>query len=290
MKINLTKGQYLDMCQLINATSGLVKTVVGIGNNAAWAACLDAIDQIRKHPRYRQQIKGGTTPQKQFKRAFDMLKDYQRTLIYTNQNRFFHVADMSPKTRKVYGPDFSDADYYDFWSAFGFQAYQSTKPFFTSLVNKLRLAYEHHGDPEPEIMGWAVAAQCALDIAAGVWQSAVNNCDTMQREYSKLDIPQSRWEFLYKDFNLLPIANFWEKCVDCLAPKSNYALTELEKKNIKDGYEQLENMWMNEDTLYGSRIKTAEDYADIFRTNGEMKKAMRSFAEMRDKVANEGKA
>ena len=55
------------------------------------------------------------------------------------------------------------------------------------------------------------------------------------------------------------------------------------------GYTQLEEQWMNENTIYNSRVKTAQDYADIFRTNGEMKKAMRQFAEMRDKVADEMK-
>lgn len=285
-KLKLTDQQYTDLCHLLNATAGMIKTVVGIGNNAAWAACLDAMDYIRQHPRYRQQIKGGTTPARQFKRCFDLFHQYEKRLIYSIGIRFFHVADMTPETRKAYGPDFTDEEYYDFWSSFGFQAYQQTKPFFTSLVNKIRLAYLHHGDPNPEIMGWAVAAQCALDMAADIWESAVRNCDQMQREYTRLHIPQQNWRDMYRDFNLRPIADFWKKCVDDLNPTATFRPTDLENKNIVMGYEQLEKMWMDENTLFGSRIKTAQDYAEIFRTNGEMKKAMRNFAEMRDKVAH----
>lgn len=285
-KLNLTEKQHADLCRLINATSGMVKTVVGIGNNAAWAACLDAMDYIKQHPRYRQQITGGTTPARQFKRCFEMFHQYERKLIYTTDNRFFHVADMASETRKCYGSDFTDAEYYDFWATFGFQAYQSTKPFFTSLVNKIRLAYLHHGDPQPEIMGWAVAAQCTLDMAADIWKSAIRNCADMEKKYSHICIPQRRWEDLYKDFNLKKIADFWERCVNDLNPQATFKPSELEQKNILIGYDQLEKMWMDENTLFGSRIKTAEDYADIFRTNGEMKKAIRCFAEMRDAVAH----
>lgn len=286
--MTLTDKQNAGLCRLFNAASSLVKTTVGLGNNAAWAACLDAMDYIRRHPRYRQRISGGTTPARQFARAFRMLKQYERQLIYAGEYRFFHVADMSPRTRKAYGPGLTDADYYDFWAAFGFQAYQQTKPFFTSLVNKIRLAYLRHGDPNPEIMGWAVGAQCALDMAAGIWRSAIRSCDKMQLAYTRLSIPANCWAKTFRDFDLKGVADFWKSCVDCLNPQSTFALTATEAANIGQGYEQLAQKWTDTDTIFGSRIKTAADYADIFRTDGEMKKAVRQFAELRDSMAGEG--
>ena len=284
---NLTDEQLTKMCELVNQTSGLVKTTVGTGNNAAWMACLDALDQIRKHPRYRRGLKGGGTVKSEFKHCFDMLKAYERQLLFSDENRFFHVADMEPETRKIYGPDFTDRQYYDFWAAFGFKAYQSTKPFFTSLVNKLRLAYLGHGVPYPDIMGWASAAECALDIAVKIWESAIRSCDTLQQQCTHLNIREEQWRYLYKDFNLKAVADYWERSVNDLAGvPPTFQLTETEHRNIQAGYDQLAEMWLDADTLFGSRIETAQDFAEIFRTNGEMKKAMRSFGEMRDRIEN----
>ena len=91
---------------------------------------------------------------------------------------------------------------------------------------------------------------------------------------------------MYRCFDLRGVADFWDKCVKDLCPKE-FDLDELERKNIEAGYTQLGEKWMDENTIYNSCIKTAEGYADMFRTNGEMKKAMRQFAEMRDKVEDE---
>lgn len=286
---NLNDEQFHDLSRLFNGTNNLMRTVMGIANNAAWMACLDAFDQIKKHPHYRMSVKGGTTPRRQFKRCFDLLKAYERGLKFPVGQRFFHVADLTPKARKAYGPDFSDNDYYDLWAASGFIAYDTTKPFYTSLVNKIRLGFLNHGDPNPDIMGWAVAAQCALDIAARLWESGVSNCQAMQREFPNIGftIKEKQWRQLYKPFYIGPVADFWEKCVDDLNP-ARYQFTETELSNIMAGYTQLEEKWMSEDAVYGSRIKAAEDYAELFRTDGEMKKRIKHYAEMRELMAEEG--
>ena len=273
------------LARLLNSTTHFIKTT-SICNNAAWAACLDAMDHIRQHPRYRQSIKGGSTPAYQFKRCFGLFKKYEKRLLYASNYAYFHVNDLTPKARKTWGDNITDEDYYDFWATIGFITYQSTKPFFTSLVNKIRLAYEHHGEPHAEIIGWAVAARCALDIAGQLWVEAVNKCPAFAKEYKGLNISKQEWEKMYSCFDLRGVADFWAKCVKDLDPKE-FDLDELERKNIMAGYIQLEETWMNENTIYNSRIKTAEDYADIFRTNGEMKKAIRHFAELRDSVRAE---
>lgn len=250
MKISsLTPQQQADLTHLLNCTTHFVKTTLGIANYAAWAACLDAMDYIRQHPRYRQQMKGGSTPAYQFKRCFGLLKKYESGLLYAPQHNYFRVADLTPKARKAWGENITDSDYYDFWAAFGFTAYQSTKPFFTSLVNKIRLAYEHHGDPHAEIMGWAVAAHCALDLAGQVWVAAVNNCPAFAKDYKGFNISKKEWEQVYRCFDLREVADFWEKCVNDLCPEK-FDLDELERKNIIAGYIQLEEQWMNENTIY----------------------------------------
>ena len=282
----LPPEQIEQLTQLLNRTTNCVKTTMCIANNAAWAACLDAMDQIRKHPRYRQKMKGGSTPAYQFNRCFMLLKKYEKGLLYSSDYAYFHVADFTPQARKTWVDNITDSDYYDFWAASGFTTYQSTKPFFTSLVNKIRLAYEHHGEPHAEIIGWAMAAHHALDISGHLWVAVVDKCQAFAKTYKGFNISQKEWEKMYRCFDLRGVADFWKRCVNDLCPKK-FDLDELERKNIMAGHIQLEEKWMNVNTIYNSRIKTAEDYSDIFRTNGEMKKAMRQFAEMRDKVAEE---
>lgn len=270
-----------EIAQAFCLASALVKTMVGIGNNAAYMACLDAIDQIRLHPRYHASVKGGRTVAKMYKRVFDALKAQERQLIYTQVNRFFHVADMPPQVRKTYG-NITDREYYDFWASFGFTAYSSTRPYFTCLVNKLKLAYEAHGEPHPDIMAWSNAAGLCLDMATEIYDKALERC-SIKWPF----IPLSIWRNVFKDFSLKAIADLWMSAHDGLDPTGSFELDDVERKNILMGYDQLCEMWTNEKTLFGSRIKTAEDYAEVFRTNGEMKKAQQKFAELRDKVEAE---
>ena len=41
----------------VSKASSVFKTMTGIGNNSAWAACLEALDHIRLHPRYKHRVK-----------------------------------------------------------------------------------------------------------------------------------------------------------------------------------------------------------------------------------------
>lgn len=263
----------------LNNASNMVKVCVGIGNNAAWMACLDAIDVVRKHPRFNTRIKGSSTVGNLFMRAFKMFHQYERALVWDDTNRFFHVADMAPQTREIYG-DITDREYYDFWAAFGFTAYQSTKDFFTSLVNKIRLAYIHYGDEQPEIMAWAVGAGACLDLAVTIYKTAIEDSVKTCKA-----TPPKVIHNIFRKFSLEAIANQWLKAVIELDPQAYFTPDDTDLKNIRMGYDQLCQMWMDENTLFGSRIETARDYAEVFRTNGQMKKVMREFANMRDEVS-----
>lgn len=227
--------------EILCKASELVKLVVGIGNYAAYMACLDAFGQIKKHPRARAQIKGGHTSLGEFGRCFKMFNDYENKLIYTEENRFFHVADMSPKLRAMYKENLTDREYYDFLCSCGFKAYDNSIPFYTSLINKFRLAYAAHDVKEPEIMGWATAVCCTLDMAADTYDIAIKNC---VKEFGS--IPESIYRKFFKDFNLRPIADCWARAVKDLDPKAEIELTDTEHRNIAQGFEQLMLLWVDD--------------------------------------------
>lgn len=279
----LSQEQMSELSLLFNGTNNLMLTIMGVANNAAWMACLESLGHIRKHPKYLQHMKGGSTIRLQFMRCVKLYNDYEKKLKYGLGPRFFHVADLAPEARKSYGPDFTDDDYYKLWAASGQDVYASTLPFYTSLVNKVRLAYLNHGADHPDIMGWAVAGHYALKLSVDLWTSAIQQCVDMQKEFPYIGfyIPRKEWANTYKDFNLSTVADFWKKCVNYINP-AEYELTEQENSNILAGYEQLEEKWTDDKALYGSRISAAEKYAEMFRTKGEMKKLMKHYAEMRE--------
>ncbi len=270
----LSENQFNEIAQAFAQASALVKTTVGVGNNAAWMACLDAFDHIRRHPAYRHNVKVA------YKKCFDALKAYERALVHARSNRFFHLDDMTPATRKIYG-DITDRDYYDFWAAFGYQAYSDNYPFYTCLVNKLRLAYLGHGEQYPDILAWSTAAGLRLDMAGEIYSSALRRCADAE-EWKHIGIPSKGWEAVFSSFDISHVARLWTEAHRLLSGRDEFQLDPTEKRNIEIGYQQLMEKWLDEDTLFGSRIKVAEDYAEVFRTNGEMKKAQREFAEMRD--------
>ncbi len=61
----------------------------------------------------------------------------------------------------------------------------------------------------------------------------------------------------------------------------NYTLDPVEDKNIEMGIVQLAETWVNPGYIYDSISDTLPEYEEIFRTKGEMKKALRNIEEVR---------
>ena len=57
--------------------------------------------------------------------------------------------------------------------------------------------------------------------------------------------------------------------------------------NIQNGLMQLTETWSNPQLMYDSMSSGVEDYDDIFRTKGYMKKALRNLAEHRNATLEE---
>ena len=88
---------YEETVKLMGNAAAVVKLICGVANNAAWLTVLEAHDHARRCPNYRHEVKH------KFKNAIQSLRDYERNLIHTSENRMFHLADMSERVRKKYG-------------------------------------------------------------------------------------------------------------------------------------------------------------------------------------------
>jgi hypothetical protein len=252
--------------------AGQVKLVCGMGNNAAWVLCLDALDQLRKHPSYRQNVK------RAFKEAMEEFARYERGLIYALNNRMFHVNDMTDDIRAKY-TDISDRDYYDFWASNGGVIYQKTKPMVTSLVNKYRLSLLSHGVKNAEIVAWGLTALAGLDIAVKIWRSAIR---TNAREY---DFPEKRLYPLFKGLSLEPVAKKWRAAMQRLE-STTYKLESLELKNITQGLVQLAQAWSDPETVFGSAYANTKEWGEVFSDKKAKQNAMREILAVKKELTN----
>lgn len=276
--VDATKGElYRQVC----SAASLVKLVMGVSNGCAIQIMLDCYSELsgkatdpntgqRKpaHPRYRHQVKQA------YKHAIDEYHAYEHRLIYATTNRFFHVEDLSPKYRKIYG-DITDAEYFEFWKGTSAKAYQVSRPLVTSLWNKYRLSLLNHGVKHADILAWPMVAQACLTIACNMHTTAVK--DAMEA-CTMLQAHQVR--NLFKDFSLHRVSEAWTRALDMTEPL-HYELEEVEERNINLGIIQLTETWANPDYMYDSVSESLPDYAEIFRTKGEMKKALRNIEEVR---------
>lgn len=256
---------------LVSASS-VVKLVTGIGNNAAWMIVLDGLDHARKCQRYRGNVKH------LFKRCINMFRDYERRLIYADENRMFHLADMTPNVRKKYG-NITDRQYYDLWAATGTEAYTRTRPLQTSLWNKYRLSLVKHGVNDAEHVAWVMTAMAALELSVSLYNEAIKDCRI------GLKIQENILQKVFGQFSLKPISKTWMEALTALAPETDdYELEHIEERNIDMGLKQLCEAWIDTDLIFGSTMAAVEEYQEVFRTKGEQKKAMREIATVRDET------
>lgn len=259
--------------QMANAASS-VKLVTGAANNAAILVMLDAHDKIKQHPRYRHQVKQA------FKQALKTREDYERQLLHTQTNRFFHVDDMIPTSRKVYGADFTDRQYFEFWQSIGSPIYTKSWPFITSLWNKYRLSLINHNIQHADLLAWPMVAMSCLELAQKLYHHVI---EEVIEDYK---FPRRVVERTFKDFDIGPVGKAWYKALS-LIENTSYKLDSTEDKNIENGLVQLLEIWSNPENYYDATMNTIHEYDEIFRTKGEMKKAMRNIAEVKQVVVEE---
>ena len=260
---------------LIQAAAAAVKLACGVGNNAAWYTVLEALDHARQCKTYRGKVK------QTFKQAVELFHQYERNLIYAQTNRMFHVADMGEATRKKYG-NITDREYYDFWASTGAQAYQATKPLLSSLWNKYRLSLQQHKVSDAEHVAWVMTAQAALELAVLIYGEAA------QSALNSTHLPRWVVESIFQQFSLEAVRKRWREALCILSPDSEgYDLTPIESRNIEMGLEQLHDAWLNPSFFFDSTSEAVENYDDVFRTKGEMKKALRELAKLKHDVEEE---
>lgn len=259
--------------------SGFVKMMCGVANNCAYYVMMDALDHIRKHPRYAD---------KSIKRLFegkpnsalDFYKRYRNCLRWPIGGiRFFHIKDMTEEARRKYGAPVTDEQYFEFWEATGSLAYEKSRPWITSLWNKFRLSLLKHGVPCPDRTAWGLVGSSVLELAVETWDR------TMRSVHEAVPVlPVKTIHEIYAPFNMQAVATAWHKACRALAPETeSYKLEEVEEKNIVMGLNQLRELWVSPDLPFDATIAAVEDFRDeIFRSSRQANKSIKELKQMRN--------
>lgn len=252
--------------------SSLVKLICGTANNAAIGIMLEAKDHAKQCRNYRQKVKH------LFKMAIDEMHRYELTLVVPYKNRMFGMEDMSPEVRKKYG-DISDRQYYDFWCGMGNPVYKKTRPLITSLWNKYRLSLEKEGIREAEHVAWVMVAQAALELSVLMYRRAVEECVT------GYELDRKMVEQVFHQFSLEQVAKRWKAALYALCPCTDEAEPdEIDRRNIEQGLLQLTDAWVDPTLLYTSTMENVEDFPEVFRTKGELRKSLHEIAEVKQET------
>lgn len=267
-EIFATHGSTEDMIQQVGKASAVIKTMCGIGNNAAWSCCLEALDHIRTHPNYRQRVKQG------FKQAMEAFRAYERRLLYDQEASLFQIDEMAPEYRKRYG-NITDRQYYDYWCSTGATVYMQRHRWVTSLWNKYRLSLINHHVKNEDSLAWGMTACSTLRLAEAVYNHVIDVC------VADYGVPSPLLKAIFGPLNIHAIGDKWDAALDMLEPV-RYTLEDIEQKNIQAGLDQLLEEWTSVATMCDALTESTEAFDEVFRTKGEQKKALRQIAEMRE--------
>lgn len=269
-----------ELQQALGNSAKVVKLICSVGNNAAWNVMMDAYDHAKKCKRFTASIKGGRVCS-QFKRAINDFNAYERNLLRCSKNRMFHLADMSEEIRRKYG-DITDDEFYEFWKGVGAVAHKKTKPMITSLWNKYRLSLINHHVADADHVAWVMTAQACIDLSIRLHDHALKECTNGYR------LPRPLLDHVFGQFSLTRVSRSWYRAMLDLEPGLEpITLDDVEERNIEYGLYQLTEAWLEPSLLYDATSEAVEDFEEIFSTSGQVKKALREIAEVKDETLKE---
>lgn len=134
---------------------------------------------------------------------------------------------------------------------------------------------------DAEHVAWVLTAATALELAEQLYEIAISES---VRGY---DLKESIVRSVFGQFSLKPINNRLRSAMMLLSPDSEFEISDLERRNIQHGIQQLHEAWMDPTLLYNSTMASVEDYDEIFATRGYQKKTLKELADIRaDTITN----
>lgn len=244
----------------IVSSTALVKSVLGVCNNATFLYVVEALEALQGHPRYKGRVRH------LFENARKEFKRYEGNLLYADKNRFFHVDDMPEHVRKMYGEDFTDRDFFEYWQGLGGAAYMKTRTLITRLANVYKNSFVRNRIEQPEIMASALAADSLFGVCESLFKYSVKEAS------HQFGLPHDWCLKVFRPFSLKQVSETWRFALLTLEPSIAEKLTtDLEEKNIEHGILDLVDAWSDPTILYDSMSNATDDFAELFRNKKEFR-------------------
>ena len=248
------------------ALASHAKLVFGCCNNCAAIMLFDGHDVAKQLPQYRQGVK------KAFKAALQEFKEYEQRLLYASNMRMFHVDDMPASVRKSYGA-VSDRQFFEFWQGIGSSTYEKARPFIGSLQNKYRLSMEKHDMRDASRSAALITTLAGIRLTEQIFDIFVEEAAKGNK------LPPEFVRLVFGRLSMKRIGDAWENACRMLKIIPEYDLDESETKNIQFGLDALCDIMSDTDGVIDSLKVAVDDYRELFRTEGERKKALRNISE-----------
>lgn len=108
---------------------------------------------------------------------------------------------------------------------------------------------------------------------------------TINAVHDEYKIPSRACHEVFGQFQIDHIAKTWNEASRLLEPRAHeIVLEDIEQKNINQGLQQILEQWGDPVAQVSSVVLNIQEYEEVFRTKGEMKKALRSLRETRDGI------
>lgn len=258
----------LKIAQGLYDMSATMKLHCGIANNAALIIMVDALDVVRKHPRYKHRAK------QLFKESLRLRDAYERRLRF-DENGFFAIKGLPAHVRELYADGVGMGDYFDFWAGLGSRAYVVTKPFVSALTHKYYRSLVAHGVKDAEYLAIGLSACAALALAGNTYDMAIRN------ECGRFGVPERIGRKFFADFSLRRVELAWAGALAALEPRAvQDELSEEESRNIYLSIDDIESRWHDFDNYKATMGETADAFSDMFRSDEARKIVMRATREM----------
>lgn len=141
---------------------------------------------------------------------------------------------------------------------------------------KYRISLNSHRVPNAETVAWGMTAAACIKIARCIYANSLLVC------IDEYGVPKQLLDSIFGQLDLSAVDKKWDEALILLEPfTETYDLSESEQKNIQLGIDQLHEELTSMATLTDTLTDSIGSYGEVFRTQGEQKKALRKLAELR---------
>lgn len=263
--LNLIDGRdRVGLENIICRMAGLVKQTTGTTNFIAYYTMLDAMDHIKKHPAFKQEVK------KAFNKAMQKYHEYEAGLRYSKAPRFFSVKDIPAEVRAKYKKDLTDAEYWNMWCDVGASSYTSYSKQLKVLYWKYKRSLDDHGVKHADLLAWVLLADASLVLSVKYYDYLI----TTVSEHARIALtPLDR---CFKLFSLEGVEAVWDEAIKELQKHVNtdFNLSPSEDRNIYLGLRQLEEAISGDIMRYDGLREAMELNKDVFATKYDYRAAI----------------